>query len=216
MLDETDELILTDININKVESDDPLIFTEVYKQNINIAIWKRTLSQEILSACNNYSNQTNQQLEISLVVSPNNVLAVLSNELPNSTFKPYLLEDITQLVDMFCCLFDLRQVGLRLVTLEQAMCPRFHVDRLPCRLVTTYSGIATEWLHNQDVDRHQLGKADYPTINNGSDMIQRLSSGDVALLKGELWQDNTGYGLVHRSPKVKTDEKRLLLTLDFM
>ena len=44
--------------------------------------------------------------------------------------------------------------------------------------------------------------------------IQRLESGDVALLKGELWPDNEGLGLVHRSPNASDENKRLLLSLD--
>ncbi|HBC56874.1 MAG TPA: DUF1826 domain-containing protein, partial [Gammaproteobacteria bacterium] len=48
------------------------------------------------------------------------------------------------------------------------------------------------------------------------DAIQTLAIGDVALLKGELWEGNEGAGLVHRSPGVLPNQKRLLLTLDFV
>lgn len=56
------------------------------------------------------------------------------------------------MVDMFCCLFELKRAGLRLTVLDRAMCPRFHVDRVPCRLVTTYLGAATEWLPHTVAD----------------------------------------------------------------
>ena len=46
--------------------------------------------------------------------------------------------------------------------------------------------------------------------------INQIAAGDVAMLKGELWQGNENAGLVHRSPQVQTGETRLLLTLDFM
>ncbi|MBL6879560.1 MAG: DUF1826 domain-containing protein, partial [Burkholderiales bacterium] len=46
--------------------------------------------------------------------------------------------------------------------------------------------------------------------------IQRLTAGDVALLKGELWEDNENAGLVHRSPVVPEGQRRLVLTLDFV
>jgi len=45
--------------------------------------------------------------------------------------------------------------------------------------------------------------------------LQQLTTGDVALLKGESWVGNEGYGLVHRSPNLENQKKRLLLTLDF-
>jgi hypothetical protein len=43
-----------------------------------------------------------------------------------------------------------------------------------------------------------------------------MSAGDVALLKGEKWQGNQGAGLIHRSPALKTGERRLILTLDWL
>ncbi|WP_445779195.1 DUF1826 domain-containing protein, partial [Shewanella sp.] len=46
--------------------------------------------------------------------------------------------------------------------------------------------------------------------------IRQLNQGDVALLKGELWQGNEGYGLIHRSPQLVDNSLRLLLTLDFV
>ena len=54
-------------------------------------------------------------------------------------------------------LFELKSVGLRLTALGHAMCPRFHVDRVPCRLATTYFGSATEWLPHDRVNRSKLG-----------------------------------------------------------
>jgi len=47
------------------------------------------------------------------------------------------------------------------------------------------------------------------------DHICTVSSGDIALLKGEAWVGNEGGGLVHRSPDLSGGERRLLLTLDF-
>ena len=46
--------------------------------------------------------------------------------------------------------------------------------------------------------------------------IKQLKSGDVALLKGELWQNNEGAGLIHRSPQLADNCRRLLLTIDFV
>jgi len=45
--------------------------------------------------------------------------------------------------------------------------------------------------------------------------IQQVNRGGVALLKGETWENNLGSGLIHRSPRLPLDSKRLLLTLDF-
>ena len=98
----------------------------------------------------------------------------------------------------------------------------FHVDKIPCRLVTTYQGVATQWLNHSDVNRSKLGTGNlgkpdeesglFKSLNN----INQLKQGDVALLKGEYWDENEGAGLVHRSPAVAANEQRLLLTLDFI
>jgi len=102
------------------------------------------------------------------------------------------------------------------------MCPKFHVDRIPCRLATTYQGVATDWLPHEQVDRSKLGhgsdgKADDESglFNSVAD-IQHLQCGDVALLKGDLWEGNEGAGLVHRSPDITDNACRLLLTIDFI
>ena len=122
---------------------------------------------------------------------------------------------------MFCCLFELEEVGLRLAVLNQAMCPRFHFDQVPCRLVTTYHGIATQWLENDAVDRSKLGRGSNGQPDSASGLyndesdIQQMSAGDVALLKGERWSGNENRGLVHRSPVTSSEEVRLLLTIDF-
>lgn len=101
------------------------------------------------------------------------------------------------------------------------MCPRFHVDKVPCRLITTYYGIATQWLPQYLVDRTKLGAGCSGKTDEDSGLllepnaIQQLEAGQVALLKGENWLNNQNAGLVHRSPQPGEGEKRLLLTLDF-
>ena len=74
-----------------------------------------------------------------------------------SKMSAILSNDIAELVDMFCLLFGLNQAGIRLTVLNSAMCPKFHVDRVPCRLITTYHGIATEWLPHGLANRTKLG-----------------------------------------------------------
>ena len=59
---------------------------------------------------------------------------------------------------MYCYLFELNEIGLSLRVLDKAMCPRFHVDHVPCRLITTYTGVTTQWLPHTSVDRSKLEK----------------------------------------------------------
>ena len=212
---------LSALSRSPVENTTPNVLSDIYREDTNIVIWQRNLSNELTDAVNDFL-QTNTTRATVLVVTPENTHDVLKDTFGESDTLTTLGNDITLLVDMFCCLFDLKQAGLRLTILDRAMCPRFHVDRIPCRLVTTYQGIATEWLNHAVVDRTKLGagnqgKADEQSglFNNLKD-INRLDEGDVALLKGEHWDETEGAGLVHRSPPVSAGERRLLLTLDFI
>lgn len=197
----------------------------IYDQNTNIVIWQRDLEHALTNAVNTLIS-TNAIKPLELAVSPDDAFDKLVTALKpgdnNREETDALCKDIALLVEMFCCLFDLKRAGLRLKILDKPMCPRFHVDKIPCRLVTTYQGVATQWLNHSDVDRSKLGTGNlgkpdeesglFKSLNN----INQLQQGDVALLKGEYWDENEGAGLVHRSPPVAANEQRLLLTLDFI
>lgn len=198
--------------------DSPKVLADVFEEDINIAIWRRATSDSLRKAIADFL-ATNPRLETSIAVSADDTAAAL-REVTNGQIPSELADDIADLVGMFCYLLGLDRAGLRLATLDRAMCPRFHVDRVPCRLVTTYAGIATEWLPHIAVDRSKLGSGSkgLPDAESGlyeqEDDVQKLDCTDVALLKGESWPGNEGAGLVHRSPAVPAGQKRLLLTLD--
>ncbi|MNF82154.1 hypothetical protein D3C84_644530 [compost metagenome] len=64
------------------------------------------------------------------------------------------------------------------------------------------------------MDRRQLGQA--AAEPQDDTLIQKIDSGEVALLKGEKWHGNEGFGLIHRSPHLDPGERRLILTLDWL
>ena len=196
------------------------VLTDIYLEDTNIVIWQRQLSPSLKSSVEAFL-QANNNFQSSLTLTPDSVLSSVSQSLGENA--PYeLRENIAFLVDMFCSLFELKRVGLRLTVLDRAMCPKFHVDNVPCRLITTFQGVATEWLPHQSVDREKLGlgsqgKADHESgLYQNQDDIQQLNCGDVALLKGEMWLGNENAGLVHRSPQLPNNQRRLVLTLDFV
>lgn len=182
----------------------PEVLADVYQDSTNIVVWKRSLSKAVESACICVI-EAYPTLQLSLIVSPQEVESQLTKALDASINSSELVKNITNLTDMFSCLFDIKRVGLRLTVLNKAMCPKFHVDHVACRLVTTYLGPGTEWLPNNQRES-----------SHTEDKIQYTEQGDVVLLKGEAWEGNEGNGIVHRSPSVTADEKRLLLTLDIV
>ncbi|MAD57569.1 MAG: succinylglutamate desuccinylase [Porticoccus sp.] len=201
------------------QGSDPKILANIYREDTNIVIWKRSLPETLIKSVDAFA-LSNPNFRTSMTLSPGTALSRVSESIGDPG-QLELSKNIAELVDIFCHLFELKQAGLRLVVLDRAMCTRFHVDKIPCRLITTFQGIATEWLPQEAVDRKKLGAGSKGKPDSHSGIykdhqdIRRLSSGDVALLKGELWQDNKDGGLVHRSPDVPADKRRLMLTLDF-
>ena len=200
-------------------AEDIRVLSKIYNDDINIALWHRGDRCPDIEATRALIDVA-PNLAVNSVTTPDKACADIERALPRQ-YSGTLVEDIAELSEMFCVLFDLKRVGLRLTALEKAMCPRFHVDAVPCRLVTTYCGQGTQWLHHASVDRSKLGRGSrgLPDSESGvygqASDIQNAQSGDVALLKGEAWVGNEGVGLVHRSPAISHGEKRLLLTLDF-
>ncbi len=201
-------------------ADDAEVLADIYTDAVAIAVWQRSLTPSLDAAVASLLALP-YKTTLKLVLAAATANETLRRELPAFHLRDVLIDDLSLLVDMFCCLFGLQQVGLRLSVLDNAMCPRFHVDRIPCRLVTSYGNPATEWLPNFTLDRRKLGAGSGGLSDAESGLykqpqdIQRLAAGDVALLKGELWNETIGRGVVHRSPALSAGVKRLLMTLDF-
>ena len=207
-------------------SSDPEGLAEIYNGANNLVVWGRQFTIEQSKAISDLlaQNQSLKLLPIQLEdhVTPESVRSFLQQAFKRYQGVDALIDDISDLVDMFCCLFEVEKAGLRMSMLDKAMCPKFHVDRVPCRLVTTFHGAATEWLSHDSVDRTKLGQGSQGLADHESGIyqdesdVQKLVAGDVALLKGELWEGNEGAGIVHRSPRVVIEETRLMLTLDIV
>jgi hypothetical protein len=200
------------------EGVNPSVLTKIYNETFNIAVWQRDLDPNIKQVVASFIEE-NPTFQTSMTVTVNSATPSLIEVLGETEDVRPLVKDAAKLVEMFCYLFEQQRVGLRLTVLNHAMCPRFHVDRVPCRLVTTYQGSATQWLPNTASNRSKLGHGNggLPDHESGlyafSDDVQQLKAGDVSLLKGEEWEGNEGAGLIHRSPS--NGSPRLLLTLDF-
>ncbi|MGV2871389.1 DUF1826 domain-containing protein [Colwellia sp. E150_009] len=204
-----------------VSSDEPSIFTNIYDESVNVALWQRNLTSEVKADVTRFIN-TASHLERSAFIRAQHIEEDIRDELRTTILGDAFISNTSQLIDMFCTLFDLEQVGFRIRLLDLPMCPRFHIDRVPCRLVTTFSGQGTQWLDNNNIDRSKLGSGNqglddsesglYPT----DALIENMTAGDVALLKGSAWIGNENTAVVHRSPPYCSGEKRLLMTLDIL
>ena len=220
---------LADISfqLNKVElqgmdhrTDDLLNSSNILNKDVNISIWERKLSNQILNSSQTILKE-NPELSISKLSKPSDIYEQLLDDFDSNEKYLPLFKDVSELINIFCKIFDLEFAWLRLEAINHPMCPRFHSDYVDCRTVTTYVGPGTEWLPHHFVNRSKLGhgndgKNDEESgLFKSNNQIEQLEVGHVALLKGEKWEGNKGRGLVHRSPQSKELYQRLYMTIDF-
>lgn len=198
----------------------PEVMTKIYLEQINLVVLQRSLATEVSDYCQ-VLVESKPSLNLRSVINAEKAAPSLRSLLPDLKNQSAFIDDLVLLLEMYACLFELDEVGVRLQVLDRAMCPRFHTDKLGCRLVSTFMGPGTEWLHNCDVDRSKLGLGNMGLSDAESGLfststcIQQVNSGDLVLLKGEGWYGNDGLGAVHRSPAIPEGEKRLVVTMDF-
>ena len=204
--------------IHQMRGQTPDAMTRILDEDVNLAIWQRQLPVQIVDF-GALLLSLDEPLADAIVLEiaseqarPNlHGLASRFNDLEGYTG---FIADVSWLVSAYACLLGAKRIGLRLRALDKAMCPRFHVDHVPVRLITTYAGIGTQWLEEGVMERRQLGQVQAEPTEGG--LIQQINAGEVALLKGEKWQGNEGAGLIHRSPALAPGERRLILTLDWL
>jgi Protein of unknown function (DUF1826) len=135
---------------------------------------------------------------------------------------PHLAGDAQRWAEVLADLTGAEQIGVRVIRVTAAMCPRFHVDRVTLRVVRTYRGPGTEYVASEHVDRRRLGHSaggladEHSGLLRSPSRIHRAEPGDVVLLKGEAWPENAGRGAVHRSPSASEETPRLVMTLDLL
>lgn len=192
------------------------VLPRIFEDACNIAILQRRLPADIaLSA--QAQCQTQRPWQYSWLGSPDDTfIADLRRQLPAPEAATPVLDDMLTIAEAIAFLFDTETVGIRLRLLNSAMCPRFHCDNLPVRMVTTYHGPGSEWLPEYAVNRAGLGapNPNRPEIVTDDSAIQRLNAGDIGLIKGSGWEGSEEHGLVHRSPALTEGEKRLLMSID--
>ena len=180
-----------------VVSDSHMVFPEIFEANTSVAIWQRERSLRI----EQYFKDNFASLAINIrgVFALDNLQTELEQTLPEHIYRDDVIDDIFLLSDLITCLFHCENVGLRLTPLQKAMCPKFHVDNIPVRLVNTYLGEGTEWLPIDAQSEHS---------------IHQMEPFSVGLLKGKAWEGHEHMAARHRSCQVAPKSQRVLLTLD--
>lgn len=194
--------------------------TAIYQDDVNLVVLPRTLGVEA------------QSTVCALAAGPEfTATAQVDASRPDLSSLPFadredaapLLADIQFWIQAYAELFDAEQIGLRICHSRSVMCPRFHIDRVPVRLVCAYAGPSLQWLPEPDVDRSFIGHKSGGRSDEESGLIRRpgaiqqVSPQAIALCRGESWPGQAGKASVHRSPPVPGDDSgRIVMTLDML
>lgn len=108
-----------------------------------------------------------------------------------------LVDDIAHLIRSFVRQFGLARANLRVEVVNKVSCPKFHCDTLHVRLITTYSGPTTQYVHR-----------------DAPETILDAPQGSLVFLKGHL-HPTFGDRVHHRSPPMPEGAKRLCVVLDY-
>jgi hypothetical protein len=126
-----------------------------------------------------------------------------------------LYSELAPYVREFQKLTRAKQLSSRLQRCHEQMCPLFHVDHMPLRMIVTLKGSGTEWLDEADVRRQGLGKGRNDKIVREGALVQQLQPFQIGFMKGQLYRSHYGRGLVHRSPEANgPGQNRYLFKLD--
>lgn len=194
------------------------VLGDALRDDVNLAVWQRQLPEHLAAFASTLLAQDEPLAEsLSIELADPEDEPALHGLLSGYSDLPgqaAFLADVAWLVRAYACLLDARRIGLRLRALDGAMCPRFHVDHVPLRLITSYAGPGSQWLGEGDLARQLLGGEE--ALPREGAVVEQIGCGHVALVKGERWMGNEGRGLIHRSPALPAGERRLLLTLDWL
>lgn len=193
----------------EVEANDRLARSEV-----NLVSWHRELPSGLDAQLVEWAKRFPAQFD-EIVCMPKYDLSAATRGLAEPA-RAWLTMDVAILIARLAHLSDARRLRVSFGAVRTDQCRKFHVDYVRYRLVTTYVGPGTEWVHDEAVRREAL---DHPPdcpcdankeIVRDSSAIRHAVPGEVIVMKGALHPGHRG--AVHRSPPIEgTGRVRVVL-----
>lgn len=199
------DLIASNISI----SDEILVLEKILQKDINLVSFNRNLTEKIL----NYTKFLVEQEKFEINTNEKN-FQLEFQKLPQFNGKKEFLEDLNQTIDEFQNISKSKKLKIQLAIIDKVQCPKFHVDFVSLRLITTYFGEGTIYLENNNSNRKELGLGDNSKVPICQKEIKQLKTCSISILKGEAFPHNLGKGIIHKSPEIKNFEKRLFFKIE--
>ncbi len=128
----------------------------------------------------------------------------------------WLRADVAARLEELVALTNADKLSVSFGPVRTNQCPKFHVDYVPYRLVTTYTGPGTEWVPDALVRRAALEREEQDAaaanrhVVPDPSAVRHAAAGEVLIMKGARHENRVG--AVHRSPPIEgTGRVRLLL-----
>lgn len=188
----------------------------IFEPHLNVVVLEREAPEVVARYASRLARGPAMTVSASVTFDPDDGtggMDEVGRMLPADDARDCLLTDLAYWVEVMAELTGAANIGVRLAQLTAPMCPTFHVDAVPLRLVCTYSGPCSEWLDSSAIAASGLigPRVSSRTIRRDAH-VETCSPFDVLLLKGSAWPGNALHGAIHRSPSAHGS--RLLVTLD--
>ena len=184
---------LTRPDIAFTEGYGPQIFENMYAPTKSLAIWHRSLSEDLHSNANALCRK---QFAFRSTFNPHEETESdrLRSELARETkmsARP-IEDDLIELAQIFTKICNTDTTRIRLKTVSDNGCSLFHFDNVAMRLVITYRGAGTQWVYPEFAANARIQQRDY------KGPLNEIDTGHVALFRGR--KSNAGGMMLHRSP----------------
>lgn len=214
----TDEQPGTDSIVFTSESSE---LSRIHDEEVQLVVWRRVATPQFVSTLADPTLMPSTLPAFLGVVTPSNAAQLIQDHLVSKKKRALsqadmreLVQDIEHQVQQFAKLTRSKEVHVKLEVIDDEACQFWHQDCVDFRLVTTYRGPCTEWVHPNYSD------ATLKRLKFDSQHAQSLTHHDVALFKGRGPTAEGDSllkhpGIVHRSPHISgSGIHRVVLVLD--
>lgn len=182
-----------------------------------LAIFKRTPPERISNFLQNIDLNRFPSIHTSFYSyeSRSNLQRLLVDSCDDKEGLTLFIAELVKTIELFSSITKTELVRFNLQVVQDDMCRYFHSDYNNLRLMCTYAGPGTCWTTNDNVNREKLGSRCNEAILKDTEKIYTLQPFWIGIFKGEVFMNNAGNGIIHRSPIISlTNEKRILLRID--
>lgn len=191
-------------NASFFKSLDSRNLSSIHNDGISYVILKRELSDSIHRSIS-FAKELNLQFQSDYLSLKHNVETKMRE---SYDLLKHLFLDTMYCAELYRMVSGKQNFRIKLNTVSSVTCPRFHCDFTVLRMLCTYTGQSTQFIDRKGRD---FGFPVNETLISKEEIISS-GTGNIMIMKGEKYQNNSGNGLIHRSPSA--GEQRILLVID--